>query len=222
MRVAISFLLTILAFATHSCSQEVDSEDVLRSGKQADHYIAAHFATGYWGKKGSEFLCPVLGEVEQTKIAIYVKEINTGTIATAVELDRMMQKFPQLSRSFMIVSEEGHSESMTNEELATRLKKLQDLEKQIGIEKLSLACLQYSITPSRWRNALGFFGTCDMVVAVIEPGIYHAAPNKADSGRLPLRTVKPYYRFVERIASKDIDQKSAESLIVRALASLSE
>lgn len=222
MRVAICLVLTLFTFATPSHSQEVDSQDALQSGKQADHYIAAHFATGYWGKKGNKFLCPVLGEVEQTKVAIYVKDINTGTIATAVELDRMIQKFPQLSRSFMIVSEEERSESMTDEELTTRLGKLQDLQKQFGIEKLSLAYLQHSVTPSRWRNSLGFFGSADMVVAVIEPGISHATPNKAASGRLPLRTVKPFYRFVERIHSKDIDQKSAESLIGRALASLSE
>jgi len=222
MRVAVYLLLTFLTLAQHSHSQEVDSQDALRSGKQADHYIAAHFATGYWGKKGNEFQCPVLGEVEQTKVAIYVKDVNSGTTATAVELDRMIQKFPQLSRSFMIVSEEGRSESMTDAELTTRLKKLQDLGKQFGIEKLSLAYLQHSSTPSRWRNSLGFFGSADMVVAVIEPGISHAAPSKADSGRLPLRTVKPFYRFVERIHSKDIDQKSAESLIGRAMASLSE
>jgi hypothetical protein len=222
MRVATCFLLTILTFTTHSHSQEVNSQDALQSGKQADHYIAAHFATGYWCKKGNEFQCPVLGEVEQTKVAIYVKDVNSGTTATAVELDRMIQKFPQLSRSFMIVSEEGRSESMTNEELKTRLKTLQDLGEQFGIEKLSLAYLQHSNTPSRWRNSLGFFGSADMVVAVIEPGITHPAPGKSGTGRLPLRTVKPFYRFVERIHSKDIDQKSAESLIARALASLSE
>lgn len=222
MRVAFCVLLTFFTFAQHSHSQEVDSQDALLSGKQADHYIAAHFATGYWGRKSNDFLCPVLGEVETTKVAIYVKDVNTGTIATAVELDRVIRKFPQLSRSFMIVSEEGRSESMTDEELTTRLKQLQDLSKQFGIEKLSLAYLQHSVTPSRWRNSLGFFGSADMVVAIIEPGIAQAAPSKTGSGKLPLRTVKPFYRFVERIHSKDIDQSSAESLINRALRSLSE
>lgn len=220
MRVAICLLLPLFTLGQLSYSQEVDSQDALLSGKQADHYIAAHFATGYWGKKGKEFLCPVLGEVEQTKVAIYVKEINSETIGTAVELDRTIQKFPQLSRSFMIVSEEGRSESMTDQELSARLKQLQDLSKQYGIEKLSLAYLQHSVTPARWRNSLGFLGSADMVVAVIEPGI--AAPSKSVSGKLPLRTVKPFYRFVERIHSKDIDQKSGESLIGRALSSLSE
>ncbi len=222
MRTAILLVLLFLAIAQKSQAQAVNLQDVLRSGQIAGHYIAAHFATGYWNKKGDKPLCPVLGEVEQTKVAIYVKEANTGTIAIAVELDRMIRKFPQLSRSFLIVSEESRSESMTDDELATKLKELKELGELHGIEKLSLAYLQYSTVLSRWKNSLGFFGSADVVVAVIEPGISRADPSKINERRLPVRTVKPFCRFVERIHSKDIDQRTAEMLIAKALASLSD
>lgn len=203
--------------------QADDPQDVLQNGRQADYYIAAHFASGYWEKKkGDKFLCPILSEVVQTKIAIYTKEPNAETMALAVALDRTIQKFPQLDRSFLIVSEESRSESMTDDELAIRIKQLQELGKQHGIEKLSLAYLQYSDTPSRWRNSLGFFGSSDVVVAVVEPGISLPAKNTIEGRRLPTRTVKPFYRFVMRINSKDMDQQAAEAVIEKAMSSLSE
>ena len=197
-----------------------DFQDGLKSGQQAHSYVAAHFATGYWSKKGDKFLCPVVGDVEQTKFAIYVKEPNAAAMTLAVSLDRTMRKFPQLNRSYLIVSPENRNEPVTDDELALYLKQLTELGEQHGIEKLSLGYLQFSTAVSRWKNSLGFFETADVIVAVIEPGITSPTKNEIRGNRLPTRTVKPFYRFAIRLNSKELDATMADKIISDALSSL--
>lgn len=212
----------LLLFSSYLHSQEEGTYDGLKVGSPAQHYVAAHFATGYWSQKGQDFLCPVLGELEHTKIAIFTKQLNPETIRLAVELDRAMQKYPQLGRSFLVVSDEGsRSESMTDDELKTKMDQLKSCSADHELKKLSLAYLQFSTAPTRWRNSLKFFGNEDIVVAVIEPGIIPAA-NMNVPGMLPTRTVKPFYRFVEKIHSKELDQDKPEQVIERAISSLAE
>lgn len=191
-------------------------------GERAHSYLAAHFATGYWAEKADPFTCPVVGEVTETKIAIYVKEANRNTMHLATALDKVVREYPQLKRSFFLVSEEHRESPMTDEELKTSLDRLKEAGKEHGIEKVSLGCLKYDKVVTRWRNSLGFFDSGDAVICVIEPSIVPATQQNNQRNRLPVRTIKPAYRFVSLLNSKDIDEQTAASAVKKALSSLSE
>ncbi len=115
----------------------------------------------------------------------------------------MLCKVPSIGRSFLVVSDEGsRSESMTDDELKTKMDQLKSCSADHELKKLSLAYLQFSTAPTRWRNSLKFFGNEDIVVAVIEPGIIPAA-NMNVPGRLPTRTVKPFYASLKRFIPRN-------------------
>jgi hypothetical protein len=189
------------------------------AGERAHFYLAAYFATGYWAEEGDGFRCPVFGDVTETKIAVYVKEANANTMHLAVALDKVLEKYPQLRRSFLLVSDEPRYSSMTEDELRVKLDSLQAAAKEHGITKLSLGHLKYNTAVTRWRNSLGFFDSADVVICIIEPGIEQ---HRIQQGCLPLRTVKPFYRFVVTLKSKELDEHAATSAINEAISSLSE
>lgn len=222
MRFLTIVLLVFLNPLVRSIGFAQTLEEGLQSGTPAMRYVAAHFATGYWSEKGEEFLCPVLGEFEKTKIAIYTKEVNDQTIELAKALDEAMKKYPQLNRSFWVVSEEDRTQTMTDEELEARKDRLRRLAHDKGIKELSMAYLQYSTAVVRWRNSLKIFENADVVVAVIEPGISLPSPKETLVNRLPVKTVLPFYRYGIRLHSKDITHESAREIIAKAIQSLSE
>lgn len=107
---------------------------------------------------------------------------------------------------------------MSEDELGQRIGELQRIGKEKGITELLLGLLQFETALTRWRNSLGFFGSKDTFVVLIEPGI--SGPSR-DRGLL-LRTVKPYYRFVAALTESEIDEDSARTAISQALSSLIE
>lgn len=214
-------LLVLLILFADSSGQAETLEEGMQPGTPAMRYVAAHFATGYWSEKGEKFLCPVLGDVEKTKIAIYTKEINDQTIQLAMALEEAMKKYPQLNRSFWVVSEEDRNQTMTDDELEARKDRLRKLAQDKGIKHLSMAYLQYSTAPVRWRHSLKIFENSDVIVAVIEPGISLPSPQEALVNRLPVKSVLPFYRYGVRLHSKDIDQEKAREIISQAIQALS-
>ncbi len=224
MRARSAIIVCLLPAWFSGAVRAEEAVDRLQPGQPALHYIAAHFASGVWFESPGEIMCPVLGELEKTKLAIFAKEANAQTMQLAVALDQAIQEYPQLRRSFMVVSEERRDASMSDEELAAHLDELRGLAQRHGITKLSLAYLQHSDAITRWRNSLGFFDDADVVVAVIEPGIKtpSGASNQIRPGWVPTRKVVPYYRFAVRLNSADITPESAEATIEKALASLVE
>lgn len=209
-------LMLILTIVTARTQLRAEQPQV---GERAHYYLAAHFVTGYWAKERDGFRCPVLGDATETKIAVYVKEANANTMHLAVALDKVLKEYSQLRRSFLLVSDEPRDSSMTDDELTKSLDSLQTAAKDYGITKLSLGHLQYNTGVTRWRNSLGFFDSGDVVICVIEPGIEQ---QRIQPKRLPLRTVKPFYRFVATLNSKELDEQTAASAVNKAISSLSE
>lgn len=188
-------------------------------GERAHYHVAAHFSTGYWAEKGDGFRCPVLGDVTETKIAVYVKEANANTMHLATALDKVLGEYSQLRRSFFLVSDEPRDSSMTDNELRMELDSLQAAAKEHGITNLSLGCIQYDAAVTRWRTSLGFFDSADVVICIIEPGIEQ---QRGGRSRLPVRTVRPFYRYVATLNSNELDEQTATSAINEAILSLSK
>ena len=209
----LTLILTILMARTQLRAEQP------QVGERAHYYVAAHFATGHWAEQGDGFRCPVLGDVTETKIAVYVKEANANTMRLALALDKVLKEHSQLRRSFLLVSDEPRDSSMTEDELRTKLDSLQAAAKEHGITKLSLGYLQYDTAVTRWRTSLGFFDSADVVICIIEPGIEQ---QRGSRNRLPLRTVKPFYRFVAPLNSEELDEQTATSAINEAVLSLSK
>lgn len=112
-------MLTFFAAQTQLLADEP------KPGAVAHHYLAAHFVTGYCAENAGAFRCPVLGDVTETKIAIYVKEASSRTLHFASALEKSVQRYPQLKRSFFLVSEENRGSFMTDVELTEKSTSLQ-------------------------------------------------------------------------------------------------
>lgn len=209
----LTLILTILMARTQLRAEQP------QVGERAHYHVAAHFPTGYWAEKGDGFRCPVLGDVTETKIAVYVKEANANTMHLAIALDKMLGEYSQLRRSFFLVSDEPRDSSMTDNELRMELDSLQAAAKEHGITNLSLGCIQYDAAVTRWRTSLGFFDSADVVICIIEPGIEQ---QRGGRSRLPLRAVRPFYRYVGTLNSNELDEQTATSAITEAILSLSK
>jgi hypothetical protein len=213
----------ILLSASFACAILLQSQpdDALKTGQLAAQYIPVIFANGVLNphdRDGCQF--PVVQRATETKVAIFSKKLDDSTIELAKALDRSMRKHKELKYSFLVISDETPEQVTTDAQVACQIANLKKVAADQGVQELSLGYLR-NLGGSRTRNSLGFFANSTIVVAVIEPGIFKRQTTSS-SRRLPIRTVRSFYRYTRRLPPEPLDAESADRVIAEALSALAE
>ena len=211
----------ILLSASFACAilLQPPPDDVLKTGQLAQQYIPVIFANGVLtAHDRCQF--PVVQRATETKVAIFSKKLDDSTIELAKALDRSMRKHKELKYSFLVISDETPEQVTTDAQVACQIANLKKVAADQGVQELSLGYLR-NLGGSRTRNSLGFFANSTIVVAVIEPGILKRQTTSS-SRRLPIRTVRSFYRYTRRLPPEPLDAESADRVIAEALSALAE
>ena len=220
MHKAKSAIVVIAACVIQSYSFADDGNDGDSVPRPASYYYYTHFVNGGLKTENGSTRFPLLHNIEETKIAIFANNTDDGTMKIEKALDALMEKYPQLRYSFMVVGKESDSESMTDDQLEDQLERLRNLAGQYKIKKLSMGCVQYRVGNGfRGRYSLDLLQGADVALAVIEPGIVEPR-RKELARRLPTRTVRPFYRHLVRFRQTEPDSTRAADKIEDALKSL--
>jgi hypothetical protein len=144
-------------------------KDGLYIGMPALGSIVAQFVTG---PKADKTVCPVLFEREETKIAIFAKQLNAPVLSLIQSIDEIVAATPKLKSSFVFLSHEN-APTPTEADFENQLAEIKRLAAEKSIEHLAMGLMiriPDSQRNTRARRSLGFFGDGDIVVMLIGPG----------------------------------------------------
>ena len=144
-------------------------KDGLYIGMPALGSIVAQFASG---AKAGKTMCPVLFEREETKIAIFAKQLNAPVISLIQSAEEIVAATPRLKSSFVFLSHEN-APTPSEADFEDQLAEIKRVAAEKTIKHLSMGLMiriPDNQRNTRARRSLGFFGEGDIVVMLIGPG----------------------------------------------------
>ena len=167
----VAFAISLVTFPATGQATDEKSNEKFQVGQRAPAGIVARFATGPWAARKTKSACPVLINRQETKIAIFARQLSSDVLRLAVEVDKLVAEDAQLKWSFVFVSHENDP-TPSLESWEAQLAEFPTLATKHDMNHLSLGLMKRAPERgqlSRAKSKLGFPEDTDTVIMLISP-----------------------------------------------------